>query len=70
MALATLAGQVRLSALPGPSPVEEPMVTLRPQGGLRMRVARRERPAGVAPAPDGAASSQTAATCPYGHGNA
>ncbi|MFI9152088.1 cytochrome P450 [Streptomyces sp. NPDC053367] len=42
--LATLAQQVRLHTVPGPAPVKEPMVTLRPKGGLRMRVERRERP--------------------------
>ncbi|GHJ36856.1 cytochrome P450 [Streptomyces sp. TS71-3] len=70
--LATLARRVRLGTLPGTVPVKEPMVTLRPQGGLRMHVSPRERSA--APAADHArtagqaAGAQAEARCPYGHG--
>jgi cytochrome P450 len=41
--LATLAQQVRLSTVPGAMPVKEAMVTLRPKGGLRMKVSRRAK---------------------------
>ncbi|MFF2196529.1 cytochrome P450 [Streptomyces sp. NPDC058157] len=67
VALATLAGQVRLSALPGtPEPVNEPMVTLRPRGGMPMRVTRRTGP--DAPGPSSrAATAPAPARCPYPH---
>ncbi|WDG27643.1 cytochrome P450 [Streptomyces sp. CA-278952] len=68
VSLVTLAQQVRLSSVPGASPVKEPMVTLRPKGSLRMRVERRAAPAGPAvrsatqehPSP-----GDTATSCPY-----
>ncbi|MCX4693201.1 cytochrome P450 [Streptomyces sp. NBC_01408] len=42
IALAGIAGRARLSALPGAAdPGTDPMVTLRPEGEMRMRVARR-----------------------------
>jgi cytochrome P450 len=74
MVLATLAQRVRLHSVPGPAPVTEPMVTLRPKGGIPMRVERRGFPgpfavrADEAPAhlarPDGTAGSPS---CPLGH---
>lgn len=45
LALATIARRVR-PHMSGPMPTPEPLITLRPLGGLRMGVERRERPAG------------------------
>ncbi|MFB7665896.1 cytochrome P450 [Kitasatospora sp. NPDC056138] len=75
--LATLAQQARLRPVDGPAPVEEPMVTLRPKGGLPMRVERRGRPDGPAgrpaplhpAAPEPAAPESAAGGCPYGGGS-
>lgn len=70
--LAALAQRVRLHSVPGPPPTEEPMVTLRPGGGVPMRVERRTLPApaaagGEAPErrarPDGGATGSPA--CPW-----
>lgn len=68
VALATLAGQAHLTSVPGPSPVMEPMVTLRPEGSLSMKVTRRS-PAPVAPVAPGAIANGASAPqgCPYGH---
>jgi cytochrome P450 len=42
LAMAALAQRVRLDLLPGVPPVEmEPLITLRPRGGMPMRVTRR-----------------------------
>ncbi|GAA4670430.1 cytochrome P450 [Streptomyces chumphonensis] len=68
VALATIAGQVRLHSLPGPSPVKEPMVTLRPKGELRMRVTRRNQgTTATATPPPRTAEADAAPACPYGH---
>jgi len=41
LVLATLMEQVRFQLVPGQRIVPEPLVTLRPKGGLKMRVERR-----------------------------
>ena len=48
LVLATLARRWRLRALPGERPALQPSITLRPRGGLRMRVERRRGASGVA----------------------
>ncbi len=72
IALVTLAQRVRLSSVPGASPVMEPMVTLRPRGSLPMRVERRTTPAAPdspPPTRESPAPGETPATCPYGSGS-
>ena len=53
LVLATLARRWRLRALPGERPALQPSITLRPRGGLRMRVERWRGAAGGASMVDG-----------------
>lgn len=47
LTLATLAREFRLEAIDATMPAIDPLITLRPKGGSRLRVVRRDAPVGV-----------------------